>query len=151
MDFKVPKTFVATLIALALLAGGATYSLAADFAADAEAQLVPCGTKSTPPCTWADLVKLANNIVNFLVFISSMLGVIAFCYAGFLYITAAGDGGKIEQAHHIFKMVVIGIFFVLGGWLLIATILKVLVGDSDTAGINSFIDFGKVDTIQTTK
>ncbi len=124
-------------------------TFADDFATNPNAELVPCYTTSHPQeCTWADLVHLANNIVNFLVFISSMLGVLAFCYAGFLYITAAGDGGKVEQAHHIFKMVVTGMLFILCGWLLIATILKILVNDSDTANIKDFVDFQSVQTLQ---
>jgi hypothetical protein len=147
---RISKTLAIFLAAVTFLFGaGISYAAdPADFAKNPEAQLVPCGTSTTAPCTWADFVKLANNIVNFLVFVSSMLAVLAFCYAGFLYITAGGDGGKVEQAHHIFKMVVTGMLFILCGWLLIATILKILVGDMDRANIGSFIDFSGVDTLE---
>ncbi|MFA6050611.1 MAG: hypothetical protein WC761_05435 [Candidatus Paceibacterota bacterium] len=146
---KISKGLVLLLAVVTFLFGaGISYAAEADFAKNPEAQLVPCGTSTTQPCTWADFVKLANNIVNFLVFVSSMLAVLAFCYAGFLYITAGGDGGKVEQAHHIFKMVVTGMLFILCGWLLIATILKILVGDADRADIGSFIDFSGVDTLE---
>jgi len=117
-----------------------------------DGQLVNCGSKtgsaSDHDCTWQDLIGLANNIVNFIVFFATLCGVLAFCYAGFLYITAGGEGGKIEQAHGIFKSVIVGMMFILCGWLLIATILKILVSDSgDNANIGSFIDFSGVKTL----
>lgn len=99
-------------------------------------------------CDWADLIVLANNIVRFLVFISAILATMAFCYAGFLYITAFGESGKIEQAHKIFKSALIGVFFVLCGWLIIATILKVLVDDTDPTNIKRIVPFQSVKTIQ---
>ena len=135
-------------------------------------QLVPCDTKSdssswvadsgsdssswvadsggSKGCGWADLIILANNIVRFLVFFSAILATMAFCYAGFLYITAFGESGKIEQAHTIFKSTLIGVFFVLCGWLIVATILKVLIGDAsnDETGINKIVPFQGVKPIQ---
>lgn len=72
----------------------------------------------------------------------------AFCYAGFLYMTAFGNMGKVEEAHKIFGSAIIGVFFVLAGWLIVATVLKILVGNSDEAKIETVIDFKGVDTIQ---
>jgi hypothetical protein len=77
-------------------------------------------------CGWKDLIILLNVLVKFMAYIAASLSALAFGYAGFLYMTAAGDSGKIEQAHGIFKKTFTGIFFVLVGWLLIATLLKVL-------------------------
>ncbi len=124
----------------------AATSNTADFAKSSSAELVPCGSSTNNhDCTWNDLIQLGNNAVNLIVFLSSMFGVLGFCYAGFLYITATGDGGKIEQAHHIFKAVLTGMIFVLCGWLLIATILQILVGNSQLAtSIKSFVDYSSV-------
>jgi hypothetical protein len=145
---KLVPVFLIALFAF-IFVSAPSISLADDFATNPNAELVPCGSSAhRDECKWADLVHLANNIVNFLVFISSMLGVLAFCYAGFLYITAAGDSGKVEQAHGIFKMVMIGMMFVLCGWLLIATILKILVGDADLANMSQFVDFKEVKTLE---
>jgi len=77
-------------------------------------------------CGWKDIIALLNRIIEFMAYIAASLSAIAFAYAGFLYMTAAGNSGKIEQAHGIFKKTFIGIFFVLVGWLLIATLLKIL-------------------------
>lgn len=82
--------------------------------------------KNQGKCGWRDLIVLLNVTIQFLAYIAASLSAIAFAYAGFLYMTAAGDSGKIEQAHGIFKKTFIGIFFVLVGWLLIATMLKIL-------------------------
>ena len=114
-------------------------------------QLVPCGSSasgSSAECDWAQLIALANRVVNFLVVISVSLAVMAFCYAGFLYITAFGESGKIEQAHTIFKSTLIGVFFVLCGWLIVATILRVLVDNTDPTKIQSIVPFQGVKTIQ---
>ncbi len=106
-------------------------------------QIVPAncyGTKGTTlsvankdsgDCGWKDLIALLNRIMMFLVYITASLSALAFAYAGFLYMTAFGNSGKIEQAHGIFSKTMIGILFVLLGWLLVATLLKVLgVNDS---------------------
>jgi hypothetical protein len=122
------------------------FALAADPTTDSPAanagfHLVDCKTD----CGWADLIVLANKVVTFLVWLSASLVVIAFCYAGFLYMTAFGESGKIEQAHGIFKSAITGLFFVLCGWLLIATILTVLKADPNV--VNT-VDFSNVQTIQ---
>ncbi len=77
-------------------------------------------------CGWKDLIQLLNTVIKFMVYIAASLSAIAFAYAGFLYMTAFGQSGKIEQAHGIFSKTLTGIFFVLLGWLLVATILKVM-------------------------
>ena len=108
-------------------------------------QLVQCGQTDPDQCNWEQFIALANRIIVFLVWLSAFLVVFAFCYAGFLYMTAFGEMGKIEQAHSIFKTALIGFFFVLCGWLIIATVLRVL--QVDTNVVNT-IDFNNVKTIQ---
>jgi hypothetical protein len=82
--------------------------------------------KDAGGCGWKDLIYLLNTAIKFMIYIAASLSAIAFAYAGFLYMTAFGQSGKIEQAHGIFSKTITGIFFVLIGWLLVATILKVL-------------------------
>ena len=143
--------------AIIIIFGGAMQALATSAALDTSkdvvstfsgSRLVPCGTKSssTYDCDWSKLIILANNIVTFLVWLSMFLAILAFCYAGFLYMTAFGEMGKIEQAHGIFKSTMVGLFFVLCGWLIIATILKVLVV-GDNANIGSIINFSNITTL----
>lgn len=81
--------------------------------------------KDSGYCGWRDLIALMNRIIKFFVYIAAALSTIAFAYAGFLYMTAFGNSGKIEEAHGIFKKTFIGILFVLMGWLLVYTLLQV--------------------------
>lgn len=82
--------------------------------------------KDSGYCGWRDLIALINRIIKFCVYIAAALSTIAFAYAGFLYMTAFGNSGKIEEAHGIFKKTFMGILFVLMGWLLVYTLLQVL-------------------------
>lgn len=140
----VPSAFAATSLELGSV-GGDDY-----IGTDGANQIVPeCrGENGNGECGWEDLVELAKRILNFVVYFSGILAVMAFCYAGFLYMTAFGNMGKVEEAHKIFGSAIIGVFFILAGWLIVATILKILVGDKDEAGIETIIDFKGVKTIQ---
>ncbi len=54
------------------------------------------------------------------------LSAVAFAWAGFIYITAAGSEEKIKRAHSIFWKVAIGFLLVLGAWLIVFTITQFL-------------------------
>lgn len=96
--------------------------------------LVPCGNDvnkngvldASEQCQACHAVELAQNIINFLVYIASFLAVLIFSWAGFLYVTAAGDTGKIGRAHAMFTDVALGFVIVLAGWLVIDTVMKYL-------------------------
>ncbi|MCK4918577.1 MAG: hypothetical protein KAS02_02225 [Candidatus Pacebacteria bacterium] len=90
-------------------------------------QLVPCnptiGEDGTmTKCGFGDLVQLANNLIDFIIYISVSVSAIMFAYAGFLYITSS-TSGNIEKAHSIFKSVGIGLIFILGAWLIVKAVL----------------------------
>lgn len=88
--------------------------------------LVPCdGTN----CDLSALIELGQNVINFLVLVSIALSAIAFAWAGFLYMTSAGDQGKVKQAHTIFKKVAIGLIIVLGAYLIVNLIVYGLTGN----------------------
>jgi hypothetical protein len=98
----------------------------------AQAPLVPpCDTN----CNFNDLVSLVQRIINWLIIIAVPIAAGLFAYAGFLYITSAGDEGKISKAHGIFRNVLIGFIIVLSAWLVVYTITTALL-DSD---INTFL------------
>ncbi len=107
---------------------------------DSDFQLVPegCGNAQgtagptlsgellSDECGWSDLLELVSNVMKFLIYIAVSVGVLACAYAGFIYITAFGETGKIEQAHKIFSAVIIGFLIILLAWLIVATIIKTL-------------------------
>lgn len=88
-------------------------------------QIVPnCGVN----CGWLELVGLAKNILDFMIYLSVPIAAIAFMYAGWLYLSARGNTGQISKAHGIFLNVVIGLIIVLVAWgvvdLIIDSLLK---------------------------
>ncbi len=99
--------------------------------------IVACTNTSgaSGPCDWNDLITLGNNLINFLLTISVSLAAISFAYAGFLYMTAGGDTGKISKAHEILWKVVIGIVVSLGAWLIVHFIIVQL--GVNTTGSNA--------------
>ncbi len=70
-------------------------------------------------CGYQDLIKLGINIMNFAIYLMAILAVISFVYAGFLYMSSAGNQSQISKAHGIFTKVALGIFFTLGAWLIV--------------------------------
>jgi len=100
--------------------------------------LVPCGkivnttstseegtigaVKKSNQCDFDDLLTLGRNIITFLVMLSIPLAAIAFAWAGFLYLTSAGNAGKIEKAKEIFWKVMWGFIFILTAWLIVRVI-----------------------------
>lgn len=107
--------------------------------------LVPCGTNrndgTNHPCGWNDFIKLITNITNYLIILGVAVSALAFGYAGFLMMTAAGEMGKIEEAKAIFGKVIVGLLFMLGAWLIVHTIEAAFITDTtnykvDPASLN---------------
>ena len=93
--------------------------------------LVPCGkdlnndgkvTGRAEECEFEDIIGIIQNIINYVILISAPIAAIMFTYAGFLYLTAAGNPGKISSAHGIFWTVFVGFCIVLGAWVIVKTI-----------------------------
>ena len=90
--------------------------------------LVTCGTQATDgvECGFAHLVTLVANIIDLGIYIVVMGSAILFAYAGFLYMTAAGNQGQVSKAHHIFLNVAIGLVIALAAWLIVKLIVNIL-------------------------
>jgi hypothetical protein len=78
-------------------------------------------------CDFSALLLVANNIIKFLIIIGTSIFSVVFMYAGFLYLTAVGDTGKISKAHGLFWNAIIGFVIMLAAWLLVDFILTALV------------------------
>ena len=66
-----------------------------------------------------DLYTVAKGIVENLVLpIGGILCVLAFIYAGFMYVTAGGDTTKIKNANNMLLYAAIGTAVLLGAWAL---------------------------------
>lgn len=93
--------------------------------------LIVCGDFGNPEnptadheCTFTDVVVLAKNLVNFAFYLSVPAVILLLSYAGYLYMTSAGDEGKVGQAHTIFTNVAIGFCIILAAWLIVSTVLR---------------------------
>jgi hypothetical protein len=98
--------------------------------------LIPCGNTKvdntvSDPCTFGDLITLAQTVINFLIFkIAAPLAAVMFIWAGFLYLTAAGNEGQVKKAHELFWAVFIGLVIALAAWLMVSLVLRFFLGDT---------------------
>lgn len=82
-------------------------------------------------CDFNDLVTLAQNVINFLIFnIAAPLAAVMFAYAGFLYVTNRGNEGQVKQAHEIFLYVFWGLVCALAAWITVNFILEFFLGSA---------------------
>ena len=86
--------------------------------------IVPCGDPGEPSCGACDLVALTQGVINFGVYFSIFVATLAIVWAGFLYVTAQGDPGKVSDAHKIFRTVIIGLIIILAAWLIVDLLMK---------------------------
>ncbi len=105
------------------------------FAADpATGGLVQCGRGDNPgasdECNFDQLVALIQRVITYIMVMSVPLASIVFAWAGFKYLTAAGNMSQIQEAHSIFRKVLFGFIIVLSAWLIVYGITSVLLRDS---------------------
>jgi len=94
-------------------------------------KIVPCNGVDCDVC---DIAKLAQNTLNAGIYIAIFLSAILFAWAGWKYVSAGGDSGKVRSAREIFTNVLIGLVIILAGWLVVDTIMKTFVSESATLG-----------------
>jgi len=87
-------------------------------------KIVPCtGTD----CTVCSIATLAQNILNFGIFLAVVISAFLFAWAGILYMRNESPG-EISRAKSIFMNVIIGLVIILAAWLLIDTIMYTFTG-----------------------
>ena len=100
-------------------------------------KIVPCdGTNygGGKECTVCDIATLAQNVINTGIYIAVFLSAILFAWAGWKYLTHGANPGEATKATKIFSAVATGLIIILGAWLLIDTLMKVLVGGNSQFG-----------------
>jgi hypothetical protein len=96
---------------------------AAVFVLPVSAAIVPCTTN----CTICDLLKLIQNIINFLTTISVSLATAMILTGGILILTAGDSEKRLDWGKTILTNAIVGFAIVLAGWLFINTIMNWLV------------------------
>lgn len=93
--------------------------------------IVPCGTTYAPaPCTVCHFYKLIQNIINFLLLMSTSLVTLMAVYIGFLFLFSGGSPQKITDAKGKLWLLVWGLVWVLASWLVLNTIITVFANPS---------------------
>jgi hypothetical protein len=85
-------------------------------------------------CRACDLVKLANNVMEFIIFMSVIIAVLLIAYTGFQYVIG---GGSSSELLHLAGSIIGGIVLMLCGWLIVDTVFKYLVGNQEFGVWNS--------------
>ncbi|HEY0908555.1 MAG TPA: pilin [Candidatus Paceibacterota bacterium] len=81
-------------------------------------------------CDFDQLILTIQRIINFALWLVSPIVVCMLVYTGFKYVTAGGDVNLIADAKRMFTPILIGIFFIMAGWLLVYTVLDKLLGEN---------------------
>ena len=88
--------------------------------------IVPCGTSYAPaPCTVCHFFKLLQNIINFMLYTSASLATLMATFIAFLFMFSGGSPQKISDARSKLWLLILGIAWVLGSWLVLNTIITV--------------------------
>lgn len=77
----------------------------------------------TPTGSIYEIIKL---IMNWMLGILGFLGIIAFVFAGILYLTSAGDETRIEKAKKAMLMALVGVIVALVGFVIIQAVDRML-------------------------
>lgn len=111
--------------------------------APAEAGIIPCGLTSPDPawpnngqdkCTLCHLIIGINSIIVFLRNIMSAIAIAVIVAMAFVYITSAGDEGRMRFAKGGIAAALIGFAIILLAWLIVNFILTI----RDTSGTSIF-------------
>lgn len=94
-----------------------------------DSSIVPdCGPGQM--CGYCDLIELAQNIMNFLVFIVATIAILLFVHAGFIMLTGGASESQRTKAKRIFRVTVFGLILTLISWLLVNLLMAVFLDTS---------------------
>jgi hypothetical protein len=91
--------------------------------------LIPCGGDGQAQCQTCDVVKLMDNLIDWLIAILSIVAAILIAYAGVRLVLSVGDASAKEFAKRSISNVIIGYVLLLACWLLVDTAVKFLLSD----------------------
>ncbi len=97
---------------------------------DANGQIIPNSTVENP-CGFDQFIELIQRVLNYLIYIvAAPIAAIMFAIAGYMYLTAGEDSGKVKKAHDIFISVLWGFGIMLIAWALVSFVLNLFTGDN---------------------
>jgi len=82
--------------------------------------------ESPPNCKFADFWATFNLILKNILQLGMMISVVIFVVAGWTYLTAGGDSGKVKKGHKMLTNATIGFVIMLSAFLIVDLILRSL-------------------------
>ena len=86
-------------------------------------------------CNYDQFMCTFSNLITFALKIAFACLVLAFVFAGYLYLTSGGDSGKVKRAHTMFKNIAIGLIFTMLAFGLVKLLLTTLGFDFGTFNV----------------
>ena len=98
--------------------------------------LIPCDGSTASPCDFNALMKLIDNVIQFILFkLALPVAALMFFYAGFKLVTSGGSTEARGKAKSIFTSTVFGLVIAVGAWIIVKTILTILGYDGAWIGL----------------
>jgi len=88
-----------------------------------------CGGRTvclTNPLNTASIPTLIGNILKAAIGIVGSLALLIFVYGGFLWLTSAGEAGKVEKGKEAMKWSIVGLAVVFSSYALVSFVLSAL-------------------------
>lgn len=104
----------------------------------AQTPFVTCDTN----CGYNDLLKLVNNIINWIIVISFPIAAGVFAWAG-IQLMMTGVADKRSQAKAMIVKVFWGFVIILSAWIIVSTVINALLAPEFRSGVDSVIDLKK--------
>ena len=93
------------------------------------------------PCSFCDGVRVAVNIINFIVKIAIVIAAGLIVYGGAMVMISAGNSGRFGNGKKIITTAIWGLAITFMAWIIVDTVLKFLA--QDTADI-SFTNWSSI-------
>jgi len=101
--------------------------------------IVTCDGSEKNPCDFAAAIAMINRIVNWFVTIAASIGALSLAYAGGQILLHPGNTGKITEARAMMSKIIWGLVWLVGGWLIVYTVIRALTGDNLGSGALRFL------------
>jgi len=80
-------------------------------------------------CTFCDLSKLGQNVINFSIEIASVLAIAFIVYGGIMMMLGSGNPQKIKESQGVIWSAIIGIVILSASWIILNTFFNLMTGD----------------------
>jgi uncharacterized BrkB/YihY/UPF0761 family membrane protein len=80
-------------------------------------------------CGWCELIQLGQNVINFLIQISTALAVAFIIYGGIMMMIYSTNPERLQRSREIIKAAVIGVIIVAASWVILNTFFHLLTGN----------------------